>query len=134
MLNARVSIPLANAILLSATPYQLLPAPPVGYAYDVFDVVVVSNNAATALTGGSSQHVGFTSAPATYPLGTVLLSNLTGGLKWTTNMPASGTVRTNFAQANALGQSVFVGGGGAELAGGDSPVVFTIFYTLVAMP
>ena len=134
MLQARVSIPIASARILDATPYQLLPAPPSGYAYDVFDVVVVTNNASVPLTAGGSQYVGFTAAPATYPVGAVLLSNLTGGLAWITNMSGSASSPENYAWSHVAGQPLYLGGGSVDLAGGDAPVVVTVFYTLVAIP
>lgn len=134
MLQSRVVISLAAIKALDATPVQLLPAAPTGYAYDVFDVVVSANNAAVPFAAGGPQYVGFTAAPATYKLGAVDLSALAGGNKWVTNMSGAGALAQSEAQANALAQPVYFGGGSADLTGGDAPVAITVFYTLVALP
>lgn len=134
MLSARVSVPVASMRILDGTPYQLLPAPPVGYAYDVFDVIVLAENAAVPFAAGGAQFVGYTATPGTYKLGSIDLSVLAGGNHWMTNMAGIGSLVASWDYSHALNQPVYLGGGAANLTGGDAPAIVTIFYTLVAIP
>lgn len=134
MLSKRTVVPLASMLTLDATPVELLPAPPAGYAYDIFDVMVSSNNVSVPFAAGGAQKIMIGSGGSGLDWGTVDLSKLSTALATVTNQTESARLGIFVGDSSIIGAPIMFGGGSVDLTGGDSPVAITIFYTLIALP
>jgi hypothetical protein len=120
----------AQILALSSTPVQILPAPGVGYFYNVLKATLVNECAGTAYASGGAITIGYGTAVTTQALsGTIATTFLTGAT--TVNLiQLAGANLANTTEALYDNQPIFINNATGNYTTGTGTMKVSLTYTL----